>query len=158
MSIPIEKFLARPIKKIVKPFLKYAPVNYARRAATLYFIKVFKAQPAKYRADTAPLMESFSRYEVLFRNSEKNFEATVAPYIPQFKWFIGRIYNGAFESIDVELYLYLKVAIFQSSITTARVGHMHTLSTFIGRAVNLTLNFVIFSRFTQQTSTNTPEL
>jgi len=38
------------------------------------------------------------------RNSEQNFLEIIFPYIPEFKWFFWRIYNGFFESVDVELY------------------------------------------------------
>ena len=104
MPISMKKFAPEPIKKIIRPFLKYPPVCYTRGVLKLYFIKLFKAYPTGYREDTAPLIENFGRYEALFKDSEKNFEAILAPYVSEFKWFIGRIYNGAFESVDVELY------------------------------------------------------
>lgn len=96
--------MPEPIGRIIRPFLKYPLIHYTRKAVGLYFIKLFKAYPTSYRADAAPLMENFSRYEALFKNSGKNFEAIVAPYTPEFKWFIGKIYNGSFGSGDVELY------------------------------------------------------
>ena len=70
----------------------------------MYFIKLFKVYPTDAREDTASLMEEFRRYEALFKDSEKNFEVILASYSSEFKWLISKIYNGAFESVDVELY------------------------------------------------------
>ena len=100
----MKKLMGESVKRMIRSFLQYPPVLYIGRAVWLYFIKLFKPYPANYTTNAAPLIGNFSRYELLFENSEKNFKAIVAPYTSEFKWFIGKIYNGAFESVDVELY------------------------------------------------------
>lgn len=49
-------------------------------------------------------MKDFEKYECLFQNSVKEFEEYVRPCAEEFKWFIGKIYNGIFQSVDAELY------------------------------------------------------
>ncbi len=49
-------------------------------------------------------MARLDEAELLLAGSESWFERTVAPVVSEFRWFLGRIYNGAFESVDAELY------------------------------------------------------
>lgn len=70
----------------------------------MYFMNLFKAYPTSHLEETPPLLKNLSRCDSLFEDSEKNFSEIVAPYTSEIKWFIGRIYNGSFESIDAELY------------------------------------------------------
>jgi cephalosporin hydroxylase len=49
-------------------------------------------------------MKDYSDYEALFQGSVTNFATIVTPYVSEFRWFVGRIYNTQFESIDAELY------------------------------------------------------
>jgi len=51
-----------------------------------------------------PLLDDYSRYEALFPGAVENFREIVMPFMPEFTWLIGRIYNGQFESVDVEVY------------------------------------------------------
>lgn len=44
------------------------------------------------------------RYAPLFASSENNCRDLLTPWRAEFDWPLGRIYNGTFESIDVELY------------------------------------------------------
>jgi len=90
---------ARVKHTISQPFFYYA-----RMTAITYQQWLFKSYPPKYQVNTAPLMRNFADYESLFEASEGNFEAIITPYISEFTWFVGRVYNSAFVSIDPELY------------------------------------------------------
>ena len=50
------------------------------------------------------MIKSSFEYDVLFKNSKDNFQKIITPFSHEFKWFIGRVYNIAFESVDLELY------------------------------------------------------
>lgn len=103
----MKKSTPKTVKKIIRPLLKYPMFYYFRRVLrpqSLYFIRLLNFYPTGYREDKSSLMDNFSRYELLFRDSEKNFETIVAPYTSEFKKFICSIYNGTFESVDAELY------------------------------------------------------
>lgn len=77
--------------------------HYLQRMARMYRLRLFKNYPP-YRGKGMPLVPKFSRYEILFKSSEKNFERVITPYLQEFKWSIGRLYNASFESVDAELY------------------------------------------------------
>lgn len=51
-----------------------------------------------------PLLDDYSKYEGLFEGAVENFREIVTPFMPEFTWLAGRIYNGQFESVDVEVY------------------------------------------------------
>lgn len=97
----LPRFLKDKLKQV---YIAHPSFDYARMALRTYGQWLSKSYPPKYRVDTAPLIENFSDYEALFEASESNFEATIAPYVSEFTWFLGRIYNGAFISVDVELH------------------------------------------------------
>ncbi len=98
------KILPQPIRRRVKYVLAQPPFYYAKMAAKVYRQWLFKTYPPRYQLDKAPMMGNYSDYETLFEASESNFEAVVTPYVSEFTWFVGRIYNDAFVSIDPELY------------------------------------------------------
>ena len=99
-----KKILPQPVKKRVKYILAHPSFYYAKMAARAYRQWLFKTYPPRYQVDKASVMNDFSNYEALFEASESNFEAVITPYVPEFKWFVGRIYNSEFVSIDPELY------------------------------------------------------
>ena len=99
-----KKILPQPIRRRVKHILARPSFYYAKMALRVYRQWLFKTYPPKYQVDKAPLMRNYSDYETLFGASESNFQAVVTPYVPEFTWFLGRIYNGQFVSIDPELY------------------------------------------------------
>lgn len=94
-----KRILPQPLKERVEPSLYYV-----RMAARIYRQWLYKTYPPKYQVDKAPLIRNFSDYEPLFEASERNFEAVISPYVSEFRWFLGRIYNDAFVSVDPELY------------------------------------------------------
>lgn len=89
---------------LVKHFLKSPSIYYARRTMAICRDRLLGTHPPEYQVDKAPFINNYRKYEPLFRNSEQRFEAIIAPYISEFRWSLGRIYNGAFVSIDPELY------------------------------------------------------
>ena len=99
-----KKGLARSAKERIKHFPMFSSIYYAKRAVAACRERLLSSYPPKYQVDMAPLIKSFSDYEVLFEEAERNFEAIIAPYTSEFRWFLGRIYNTAFASIDAELY------------------------------------------------------
>jgi hypothetical protein len=103
VSSLIKGVLSRFLERI-KSHPLFASLYYATRAAEIVRERLFTRYPVKYQVDKAPLRKDFADYEVLFTESEHNFEAIISPYASEFSWFLGRIYNGAFESIDAELY------------------------------------------------------
>jgi hypothetical protein len=69
-------------------------------------------------------MSDYSDYAPLFRASESHFETIVLPYVPEFKWFVGKIYNDNFVSVDAELY-YSVVRRYSPNVI-AEIGSGHS--------------------------------
>jgi hypothetical protein len=80
------------------------PFHYAKRTLRIFLLRFTDAYPDAWRADRAPLAGDVERFEALFEGSEVRFEELVTPYREEFRWPIGRIYNGAFQTIDAEIY------------------------------------------------------
>ncbi len=55
-------------------------------------------------AYTCSFIDKYKEYEDLFENAEENFKEIVIPFNSEFRWLIGRVYNGTFEAVDVETY------------------------------------------------------
>lgn len=102
MSAP--RLVPAPLRKALKPILKYPPLYYAGTAARLVFIRMFDTYSPAYRADQAALLEDWEETGPMFSSSIENFRSAIEPFRSEFKWFIGRIYNGFFQSVDAELY------------------------------------------------------
>lgn len=100
----VEKMLPQFVKARVKDILRQPSLYYKLRTVQTYRDWLFRSYNPKYQVDEAALMEDFSQYESLFESSVENFEAIVTPYVSEFRWSMGRIYSGAFVSIDPELY------------------------------------------------------
>lgn len=100
----LTKFVPKPVRKMINSFLAHPSVHYMRRATRMSFARLFKVYPSTYQVDAVSLMKDYKKCETLFKDSEENFRAIITPYTSEFKWFLGKIYNGAFEAIDVELY------------------------------------------------------
>lgn len=81
----------------------YHPFYYLKMALELYVLKLTRKY-LPYRGLNVPLMSEHSRYRSLFKDSTPNLEALIKPYAREFNWFIGKIYNGAFGSVDIEIY------------------------------------------------------
>lgn len=100
----LKRILPQPLKERVKHIIAQPSFCYLRAAAKTYRQWLCRTYSPRYQADRAPLMRNFADYEALFEASESNFEAVITPYVSEFKWFVGRVYNDAFVSIDPELY------------------------------------------------------
>jgi hypothetical protein len=100
----IKRILPQPVAARVKAILSHPRVYYLRMAARTYRQWLFKSWPAKYQADKALLIANYTQHEGLFARSVQNFKATVSPYVSEFRWSLGRLYNGEFVSTDPELY------------------------------------------------------
>lgn len=100
----VKKMLPQFVQARVKDILRHPSLYYMRRTVHTYREWLFKSYSPKYQADEAAFMENFSQHESLFESSVENFKAIVTPCVSEFAWSVGRIYNGAFVSIDPELY------------------------------------------------------
>jgi cephalosporin hydroxylase len=83
---------------VARKFLCIAGFRYARKTFSMYL----KGQI--HGVCTRPILNNYKEYENLFENAEENFKEIVAPFSSEFRWLIGRIYNGTFEAVDVETY------------------------------------------------------
>jgi len=81
----------------------YHLIFYLKSAVSLCSLKVTRRY-LPYRGSNVPLMRGWVINESLFRASVKNLEELINPYTHEFRWFIGKVYNGAFGSVDIELY------------------------------------------------------
>lgn len=81
---------------VARKFLCIAGFRYARKTFSMYL----KGQI--HGVCTRPILNNYKEYENLFENAEENFKEIVAPFSSEFRWLIGRIYNGTFEAVDVE--------------------------------------------------------
>jgi hypothetical protein len=112
MYIGIEKFLLNlynnrlpsTIKSVIKHLNSYPSIYYTGRALATCGERLSKSHQPRYQIDKARLIKDFQDYEALFQDSERNFEAIMGPYTSEFRWFLGRIYNTWFVSVDAELY------------------------------------------------------
>ena len=104
MRNALKRLLPQPVKAWVRRVLARPSVYYGRKALQTYREWLFKSYKPKYLANKADLMKDFAMHESLFESSTENFKEIVAPYVSEFRWSLGRLYNGAFVSIDPELY------------------------------------------------------
>ena len=100
----VKKIVPQSARAKFRAFLAKPSVHYLRKALQTYRKWLFKSYKSKYQADRAHLMKDFAVHEGLFESSAENFKEIVAPYVSEFRWSLGRLYNGAFVSIDPELY------------------------------------------------------
>ena len=102
----VAKILPQPIKKkITHTLMRSQPMfYYSRMALRVYYQWLFKSYSLNYRVDRTPLLTNISDYEHLFESSGTRFEQIIGRYAAEFNWFLGRVYNGAFVSIDPEAY------------------------------------------------------
>jgi predicted O-methyltransferase YrrM len=99
-----EARLGAKLKRKVSAFSRYAPVHYTRTAAAVAYQRMTGNYPPDYRADRLPLRADLGSYEHLFEDSVANLRIIVGPCRGEFRWFLGKIYNRYFSSVDVELY------------------------------------------------------
>jgi hypothetical protein len=95
------------IKHLARESLRYIPhgAYYALTGVLAVGRHVVRAYPGRVRVDRdPPLMKHFFAHETLFARSLEYYEAVTAPYMREFRWPLGRLYNGFFEAGDPELY------------------------------------------------------
>ncbi|MBN2143525.1 MAG: class I SAM-dependent methyltransferase [Candidatus Aureabacteria bacterium] len=100
----VKKILPQFVQAKFKDIKRLSFVFYLLRTVQTYQEWLFKSYHLKYQADKAIVLKNYIQYESLFEPSVKNFETIVTPWIAEFRWPLGRIYNGSFVSIDPELY------------------------------------------------------
>lgn len=120
----LKKILPKFIKVRVKNILRQPSFFYLARAVQVYREWLFKSHCPKYQVDKAALIKKFSDYESLFEASSNNFKTIITPYVSEFKWFIGRLYNSQFCSIDPELY-YSLVRLYKPNLII-EIGSGHS--------------------------------
>ena len=75
-----------------------------RRLGRVYLNRPWPGYLDRHRAGTAPLREDRTTYDPLFQNAVANFERVLSPYARDRHFPMARVWNGWFESVDVELY------------------------------------------------------
>jgi predicted O-methyltransferase YrrM len=98
------RIVPEPVRGLVRPLWRHSTTFYLRQAVRLCRTRLFHDDPSIYRVEKVRLRQDIDRYEELFLDSCEVFEATLSPFLSEFHWFIGRIYNGAFQAVDAELY------------------------------------------------------
>ena len=93
-----KKYIPLCIRNIVREFLNISGFYYARKTLSMY------NEGGKHGVCKRPILDNYKEYEGLFEKAEENFMEIIAPFRSEFRWQIGRIYNGTFESVDVETY------------------------------------------------------
>ena len=93
-----KKYIPQPFRNAAREILYTPSFYYAKKTLSMYL----KGQD--HAVCTLPIMDNYKEYESLFNSAEENFKEIVTPFISEFRWLIGRIYNGTFESVDVEVY------------------------------------------------------
>lgn len=98
MLYSYKKYIPQPFRNAARIILYTPSFYYAKKTFSMYL----KGQD--HAVCTLPIIDNYRQYESLFENAEKSFREIVTPFISEFRWLIGRIYNGTFESVDVEVY------------------------------------------------------
>lgn len=80
---------------------RYPRVRYAVRGTQ---IRLLAATGRRVMEPAAPVRSDLGRFEPLFEASARHLAELLRPWLSEFKWSVGRTYNGAFESVDAELY------------------------------------------------------
>ncbi|NJN80966.1 MAG: class I SAM-dependent methyltransferase [Caldilineaceae bacterium] len=106
------KLLPHTLKKRFAQQPYYQSYYYAKRAAAVYLSQFSAESIARHSADSTPLVAGVSEVEALFATSAANFEATISPFVSEFSWFLGRIHNKWFGTVEIELY-YSMIRCFQ---------------------------------------------
>lgn len=93
-----KKYIPQPFRNVAREILFPPNYFYAKKTLSMYL------KGKNHDACTLPVLDNYREYENLFGKAEDNFKEIVTPFITEFRWLIGRIYNGTFESVDVEVY------------------------------------------------------
>ncbi len=93
-----KKYIPLCIRNIVRKFINISGFHYARKTLSMY------NEGQNHGVCKRPVLDNYKEYESLFEKAEENFMEIVAPFRSEFRWQIGRVYNGTFESVDVETY------------------------------------------------------
>ncbi len=93
-----KKFIPLSIRNTVREILFTPNFYYVKKTWSMYL------RGQNHEICNLPLLKNYKEYEDLFENAEENFKEIVTPFISEFGWLIGRIYNGTFESVDAEVY------------------------------------------------------
>jgi len=79
--------------------------------------------PTEWRWDRAALAPPSHRFDELLVKSAEQFERFVAPWLSEFTWPLGRIYNGAFQAVDAEVYYSVIRTLRPQRIIEVGAGH-----------------------------------
>lgn len=104
MGLELKNYIPSAILREISAIYFYPRVIFLRRALRLYYLKLIKSREKIDLKGTYPTMPNFKEYEEMFVNSYDNYCRIVTPFISEFNWFIGRLYNFWFQTVDAELY------------------------------------------------------
>ena len=99
-----KRILPESVRVGIKSALALPSLYYARIAFGIWRQRLLGGYRPRFGAGSLPMMKGFLAYEDMFSQSGQNFDTIVSPYVSKFRWSLGRLYNGQFESIDAELY------------------------------------------------------
>lgn len=89
------------LERLTGPAWRYPRIRYAVRGAAMRLGALAGPRPTD---PSAPLRADLDRFGPLFEASERHFSELLRPWRSEFTWRVGRTNNGAFESVDAELY------------------------------------------------------
>jgi hypothetical protein len=104
VAATLRNSVPRPIRRLAREIGRRPPAGASGRAARLAARRILDAQSRDASRHGLPVVDDLDPVERLFADSERNFADIVAPYVPEFRWSLGEIYNEFFESVDAELY------------------------------------------------------
>lgn len=124
MSARIKVLIPEPFRRrLLSPILRRPAVHYLRRWTWIRYLRLFKRKPVA--ASPKPsFLPRVGDIEPLFGRSEEVFRSIVSPHTSEFKWFLGRIYNSNFETLDVEIY-YSMIRTYRPKVVV-EVGSGHS--------------------------------
>jgi predicted O-methyltransferase YrrM len=80
-------------------------LHYVKRALRVHLLHFTDGYLDQWRSDRAPLdVDAAARYLHLFDGCETRFTELMRAWGGEHRWPVGRVYNGSFQTVDVELY------------------------------------------------------
>lgn len=104
MAASLKNSVPRPIRRLAREIGRRPPAGASGRTARLAARRLLHAESRDASRHGLTMVDDLDEVEQLFRDSEQNFAEIVAPYVSEFRWSLGEIYNEFFESVDAELY------------------------------------------------------
>jgi len=99
-----DKYIPQLVKIMREPIMSYIPTIFYMEHTLFMHLKGRYHGRWGHGSCPYPLLDEYEKYESLFERAGENFKEIITPFTSEYKWLIGRIYNGFFQSVDVELY------------------------------------------------------